>query len=74
MTILGDSTVLSRFHATLVDENWSLSDPDPKLIIPEPDLAKLNNLVTLSLKKTKLVVCYFYATVKVKKKEKTRPL
>ena len=28
--------VLSRFHDILVTENWSFSDPDPKLIIPDP--------------------------------------
>ena len=31
--------VLSRFHAILVTKNWSLLDPDPKLIIPDPDPA-----------------------------------
>ena len=30
---------LSRFHATLVTKNWSLSDPNPKLIITDPDPA-----------------------------------
>ena len=28
--------VLSRYHNILVSENWSLSDLDPKLIIPDP--------------------------------------
>jgi hypothetical protein len=28
--------LLSRFHAILANENWSFSDPDPKLIIPDP--------------------------------------
>jgi len=30
---------LSRFYAILVIKNWSLLDPDPKLIIPDPDPA-----------------------------------
>ena len=30
---------LSRFYAFLVIENWSSSDPDPKLIITDPDPA-----------------------------------
>ena len=36
-----DSTqqVLSRLHDILVSENWDLSDPDPKWIIPDPDPA-----------------------------------
>ena len=37
--------VLSRFHTILVTKNWSLSDPDPKLIIanPYPDPDPANN-------------------------------
>ena len=31
--------VLSRFYSILVTKNWRLSDPDPKLIIPDPDPA-----------------------------------
>jgi len=31
--------LLSRFHAILANENWSLSEPDPKWIIPDPDPA-----------------------------------
>ena len=34
--------LFSRFHAILATENWSFSDPDPKLAItnPDPDPAK----------------------------------
>ena len=31
--------MLSRFHAIFITKNWSLSDLDPKLIIPDPDPA-----------------------------------
>ena len=31
--------VLRRFHAIFVTKNWSVTDPDPKLIIPDPDPA-----------------------------------
>ena len=37
---VGNQWGLSSFHAILVTKNWSLSDPDPKLIIPDPDPAK----------------------------------
>jgi len=30
------TNLLSRIHAILATENWSLSDPDPKLIITDP--------------------------------------
>jgi len=32
----GPQWVLSRIHAIYVTKNWSLSDPDPKLIIQDP--------------------------------------
>jgi len=38
--------VLSRFHALLVNKNWSLSDPDPKLIIPDQDPDPANNFIS----------------------------
>jgi len=42
--------VLSRLHAILVTETWSLSVPDPKLIIPDPDPA--NSFGSVSGSKT----------------------
>ena len=41
------SGVLSRFHAILVTENQTLSDPDPKLITPDPDPANNSALANL---------------------------
>ena len=49
--------LLSRFHAKSATENWSLSDPDSKLIITDPDPANNFGSDRIRIHNTVLIIC-----------------